>query len=36
MLTAPLQDLRFIESLIERQLWINDDPGQNALTTAAS
>lgn len=36
LLTAPLQDLRFIESLIERQLWISDDPGQNALTTAAS
>lgn len=34
LLTAPLHDVRYIEALIERQLWIVDDPSQNSLATA--
>lgn len=34
LLRGSLEDVRFIESLIERQLWIHDDPRHNVLTTS--
>jgi hypothetical protein len=34
MLKGPFEDVRFVESQIERHLWIQDVPRQNALTTS--